>query len=226
MTASQAALDQAQANLDGAQAVLAQLYALRRSPLQLEAALHQAEAEAALDEAQVAAASAKAEELNAGPTDQEIAIAQAQVAQAQAAVGILDVQIAHLTLTAPIAGVVTSRDAEVGESATAGAPLLTIADLTDLRLVIYVPEDQIGQIHTGQPVSVTVDTFPDRVFAGTVASIAGQAEFTPENVQTEAQRVNLVFAVDVDVPNPDGVLKLGMAADAVVRLADDGKNDD
>ena len=174
LAASQAALDQAQAKLDGAKAVLAQLYALRQSPLQLEAALHQAEAEATLGEAQVAATAARVEELEAGPTDEDIAVAEAQVAQAQAALGVLDVQISHLTLTAPTDGVVTSRDAEVGETASAGAPLLTIANLSDLKLVIYVPESQIGQVHVGRPVSVTVDTFPDRVFPGTVASIAGQ----------------------------------------------------
>jgi multidrug resistance efflux pump len=139
------------------------------------------------------------------------------VQQAQAALRIIDAQIAQLTLIAPMDGLVNDRVAQVGETVTPGRPLLTIANLDEVKLVIYVPQDRIGQIQVGQPVSVTVDSFPDLVFEGRVSGIAGEAEFTPGNVQTEEERVNLVFAVDVAIPNPDRALKLGMPADAVIR---------
>jgi HlyD family secretion protein len=64
---------------------------------------------------------------------------------------------------------------------------------------------------------VRVDSFPARTFVGQVASIAGEAEFTPRNVQTQEERVNLVFAVKVRIPNPDQALKPGMPADATLR---------
>jgi HlyD family secretion protein len=72
-------------------------------------------------------------------------------------------------------------------------------------------------VRIGQAVAVTADAFPERTFTGEVANIAGEAEFTPQNVQTQASRVNLVFAVKVRIPNPDRALKLGMPADAVIR---------
>jgi HlyD family secretion protein len=214
--ASQAALTQAQAELVGAQRYLSALLDIHANPLELEAQLHAAEMEADLAEARVAAAQAALGELSAGPTEEEVAIAQAQVRQAEAAVRLVDAQIAQLTLTAPMDGIVTSRSAQVGETATAGAPLLTIANLDEVTLVIYVPENRVGQVRSGQEVEVRVDSFPAQVFVGHVASIAGEAEFTPRNVQTQEERVNLVFAVRVSIPNPGQELKLGMPADATI----------
>jgi len=122
-----------------------------------------------------------------------------------------------MALTSPHSGVVTSRSANEGEAALAGTTLLTVADLDEVKLTIYVPEDELDSVYIGQEVEVRVDSFPERAFPGTVASIAQQAEFTPKNVQTEKDRVNMVFAVRVRLPNPDHLLKPGMPADA--RLA-------
>jgi multidrug resistance efflux pump len=93
---------------------------------------------------------------------------------------------------------------------------MTLADLEQLTLTIYIPEDQLGWVQIGQPVSVTVDAYPDRVFVGTVTHIASEAEFTPKNVQTREERVSMVFAVKVALSNKDHALKPGMPADAVV----------
>ena len=82
--------------------------------------------------------------------------------------------------------------------------------------MIYIPENRIGQINVGQEAQVQVDSFPAEVFVGHVASIAGKAEFTPRNVQTQEERVNLVFAVKVRIPNPDQNLKPGLPADATI----------
>jgi HlyD family secretion protein len=173
--------------------------------------------QAELAEAQMAAAQAALDELVVGPTDEEVAIAQAQVQQAEAAVHLVDAQIAQFTLTAPMSGIVTSRSAQAGETATAEAPLLTVANLDEVTLVIYIPENRVGQIGVGQEAQVQVNSFPEQVFVGHVASIAGKAEFTPRNVQTQEERVNLVFAVKVSIPNPDHKLKPGMPADATIE---------
>jgi multidrug resistance efflux pump len=217
LQAAQAALTQAQAELLGSQRYLNELLDIRANPLELEAQLHAAEVQQGLAEAQVAAAQAALAELEAGPTDEEVAIAGAQVRQAEAAVRLVDAQMAQLTLTAPMDGIVTSRSAQVGETATAGSPLLTIANLDEVTLVIYVPETRVGQVQLGKEVDVKVDSYPDRVFGGRVVYIAGEAEFTPRNVQTQEERVNLVFAVKVSISNPDLRLKPGMPADATIR---------
>jgi HlyD family secretion protein len=217
LQAAQDALAQAQAELAGAQRYLGALLDIRADPLELEAQLHVAETQAELTDAQAAAAQAALDELVAGPTEEEIATAQAQVRQAEATVRLVDAQIAQLTLTAPMDGIVTSRSVQAGETATAGSPLLTIANLDELTLVIYIPENRVGQVGVGQEAQVTVDSFPSQVFVGHVASIAGKAEFTPRNVQTQEERVNLVFAVKVSIPNPDLRLKPGMPADATIE---------
>jgi HlyD family secretion protein len=217
LQASQAALTQAQAELLGAQRYLNELLDIRANPLELEAKLHAAEVTYELAEAKVAAAQATLAGLEAGPTDEEVAMAEAQVRQAEAAVRLVDAQVAQLTLTAPLDGIVTSRSAQVGETATAGSPLLTIANLDEVTLVIYVPETRVGQVQLGQGVEVQVDSFPTQVFEGHVANIAGEAEFTPRNVQTQEERVNLVFAVKVSIPNLDQKLKPGMPADAAIQ---------
>jgi HlyD family secretion protein len=216
LQASQDALKQAQAELTGAQRYLSALVAMRADPLELEVQLHAAEVAHNLAEAQVVTAQAVLGELQAGPTEEEITIAKAQVQQAEAAVYIVDAQIAQLTLTAPMDGIITSRSAQTGETVTAGAPLLTVANLDEVTLVIYVPENRIGQVGLGQEVNVEVDSFPGQIFVGHVASIAGEAEFTPRNVQTQEERVNLVFAVKVTIPNPDHKLKPGMPGDATI----------
>ncbi len=114
----------------------------------------------------------------------------------------------------PVSGVVVERLLQVGELAAPGAPLFTLADLDEVTLKVYVPEADLGKVAVGQAVQVTVDAY-DETFTGQVSTIASQAEFTPSNVQTQAERVHMVFAVKIRLANPDHLLKPGMPADAV-----------
>jgi multidrug resistance efflux pump len=214
LEAAEATLRKAQTELSGARSYLGALLAIRKNPLSMEAELHRAEANVQQARARVDEAQATLDELEAGPTAEEVALAEAQVRQAEAGVALIDARLDQLTLRAPMDGFVSTRSAQVGETATAGRPLMTIANLDEVTLVLYIPETRIGQVQIGQRVEVTVDAFPDRTFVGQVDSIAGEAEFTPRNVQTEEERVNLVFAVDVTIPNPDHALKPGLPADA------------
>jgi multidrug resistance efflux pump len=214
--AAQAGLDTAKANRQGAEEALAALRALRDHPLALVSQVDGAEAQYNLDRAGVAVAEAKLTELKAGPTAEEVAVAEAQVAQAEAAVSGLQNRIDKMTLRSPMAGVVTSRSVHSGEAALAGVTLLQIANLDELKLTVYIPENQLGRVYLGQNIQVQVDSFPGRVFTGTVSYISQQAEFTPKNVQTDKERVNTVFAVRVRLPNPGHLLKPGMPADALV----------
>jgi HlyD family secretion protein len=213
--AARAAIESAKANHRGAEETLAALKALRENPLAIQSQLHLAEAQYQIAVAGVAVALAELDELKAGPTMEEIAAAEAQIAQAEAAVAALQTQVAKMTLQSPIDGIVTSRSTHSGEAALAGATLLTVANVDEVKLTVYIPEDELGRVYLGQGVEVQVDSFPGRVFTGTVSYISQQAEFTPKNVQTEEERVNMVFAVRVRLPNPDHALKPGMPADAI-----------
>ena len=214
--AAQAALQAAEADKAGADKTLAGLLALRDNPLALVSQVHLAEQQTYIASAGVAVAQARLVELKAGPTAEEVALAETQVAKAQAAVAGLQVQLAKRTLRSPIDGVVTNRAAHPGEAAIAGATLLTIANLDEVSLTVFVPESELGRVYLGQQVQVEVDSFPGRIFTGTVSYISPEAEFTPTNVQTQQDRVNMVFSVRIHLPNPDHLLKLGMPADAVI----------
>ena len=213
-------LAQAEVARGGAEDYLEELARQEANPLALQAQTNAAKAQYEVATAAVGLAQAQVDGLQMGATPEQIAAAESQVEIARAALDALEVQKDKFTLRAPISGLVLERPVQMGEVALPGAPLMTLANLDKVTLTIYVPEDQLGQVQLGQPVSVTVDAYPDRTFRGKVVFISSQAEFTPKNVQTREERVNMVFAVKVSLPNPDHALKPGMPADAVLSRED------
>jgi HlyD family secretion protein len=171
----------------------------------------------ALAQARLEAATASLAAAKAAPPQEQLALAQAQVNAAQAAVNVILAQIHKLELTAPIDGAVINRSVEPGEMAIPAAPLLSLANLSELRLTIYLPEDRYGEVNLGDQVEVTVDSFPGEKFSATVIQIADEAEFTPRNVQTADGRKTTVFAIKLAVENPGGKLKPGMPADVAFQ---------
>jgi multidrug resistance efflux pump len=141
--------------------------------------------------------------------------AESAVQQAEANLSLLDTQIADLTVSAPMDGVILTRNAEPGEFVQPGAVAFSIADLDNLTITVYVPEDRYGQISLGQQAQVTVDSFPGETFNAEVIHIADQAEFTPRNVQTAEGRSSTVYAIKLKVTDPKGKLKIGMPADVM-----------
>lgn len=216
-------LEGVQAARNGADAYLAELQRQKADPLILQAQADAAAAQYDIATAGVGVAQANVGGLQVGATPEEVAAMEAQVEIARAALDTLRVQVDKFELQAPISGLVLERPVHVGEVALPGSPLMTLADLNRVTLIVYVPEDQLGRVQLGQTVSVTVDAYPDRTFRGTVAFIASQAEFTPKNVQTREERVSMVFAVKVRLPNPDHALKPGMPADAMLADATAGE---
>ena len=209
LAAAQTALTNAQRTLDA-------VSALRANPQQLQAAADAATAQLAIAETQVAQAQAKLELMQAGSRPEQIQAAEAQLAQARAAEQQIEVQLSKTTLTAPRAGVVLSRPIHQGEQAAPGALLMTVGALDKVRLTIYIGETQIGRVRQGQHVDVTVDTFPGRIFPGTITFIASEAQFTPRNVQTQDERATTVFPVRGERANQNHALKPGMPADAAI----------
>ena len=125
----------------------------------------------------------------------------------------LDDQLQKSVITNPIDGTVLVKYAEPNEITAFGKPLYKIADLSTMQLRVYVSEPQLASIKIGQEVTVKIDageTVKNHI--GTISWIASEAEFTPKIIQTKEERVNLVYAVKINVKN-DGSLKIGMPAE-------------
>ena len=206
----------ATASKEGLEAKLANLYAQRAQPQAMQTRADEAASAQAQVEAQITLAEIQVEALESGATPEQIAAIEARVNQARSGLQSLLRQRDMLSLAAPIDGIVLDITMRPGEVAAAGATLLTIADLDKLTLTVYVPQNRLGQVRLDQPVQITINSFPDRFFDGHVSRIADRAEFTPRNVATQEERVNLVFAVEITVVNQDGALKPGMPADVVI----------
>ena len=197
----------------GVKAALAQL-------AQAGSAVDSAEAMLRTAAAQRGGAQAQLDLVTAGARQEEITLLMAQVdgaraalAGAEAALETARIQLGWSTLMSPMDGIVLDLLIHRGELATAGAPLVVLADLDTVTLAVYVPESELGSVALDQCVAVTVDAYDD-TFTGTVTQIASEAEFTPRNVQTQAERVHMVFAVKISLGNADHRLKPGMPADA------------
>lgn len=207
-------LAQVEANLEQAKRSLNDLLAIRENPLTANTQVDAAAGQLDVARAAEAVAQARYDAVRNGATAQQRAVARAQVSQANAALAVAQAQLAKMVVVSPRPGVISRRSAHVGEAVTPGASLLAIAPLRDLKLTVYVPEDRIGHVMLNTPVTITVDSFPGETFQGTVTFISPRAEFTPRNVQTQSERAKTVFAVKVQIPNPDQRLKPGMFADA------------
>ncbi len=169
-------------------------------------------------QAQASFQSAKAEHELVRQRAAQLADAKAQVAQARAQVGLALDQLHETDLVAPFDGVVLSHNFEVGDLIEPGAAVLTIGDLLHPYLYVYVSEPDLPHIKTGMAADATVDGMPGKVFHGKVTEIATDAEFTPENVQTKAERIDyLVFRVKIQFTDTSGTLKPGLPADAVIH---------
>lgn len=156
--------------------------------------------------------------LLAGPRPFQVEAARGQVSQARAALDLAGSRLREAAIVSPINGVVLRKNLEAGEMANSGVSILTLVDPTDLWLRAYVPETDIGRIKVGMAARITIDAYKDRTFSGKITEIASEAEFTPKNVQTKKERVNLVFRIKIAVDNPQGLLKPGMPADADILL--------
>jgi multidrug resistance efflux pump len=169
----------------------------------------------ALASARISLAEASLNAARANPSPEKLAVAQSQIDSAQTGLDVLLAQLDTLVLTSPITGVILSRNVEQGEVVIAGSTLMTLADLQNLTITVFIPEDRYGEIYLNQRAMVTVDSFPGQEFEARVVYIADEAEFTPRNVQTAEGRRSTVFAVRLSIEDPSGFLKPGMPADVV-----------
>jgi multidrug resistance efflux pump len=157
-------------------------------------------------------AQASANLLTAGTRTEDIRAAQAAVQIAQGRLDAIRVQMAELTIRAPVAGRVESLDLRPGDLLLPNATATTLVQDDALYVRIYVPETRLGLIRVGDTVPITVDTFNDREFRGTVQHISSVGEFSPRNLQTADERANQVFATRVEITEGRDQLRAGMSA--------------
>jgi len=134
----------------------------------------------------------------------------AQIAEAEA-------YLAERTIVAPSDGTILSRPVEVGDVVSPGSPMFVMVDMNRLYVKVYIPEPDVAKLRLGDPADVSVDAFPGRTFPARVTKIYQQAEFTPKNVETQEERLKLVFGVELTFVQPEGLLKPGMPADGAIH---------
>ena len=157
-------------------------------------------------------------ELVEGTRKEELAVEHSNVHQADENLQMSRIRLSYTVLRAPFDGVVLVRQAELGEVVSPGTPIVTLGDLDHLWARVYVPETDMGKVHWGLTVDVHTDSFPGKTYPGRISFISSEAEFTPKSVQTEKERVTLVYRVKVDLENPRHELKPGLPADVDIKL--------
>jgi len=176
--------------------------------------LHYDTSRAKLSEAEAILNQAKSNLQKIEIAEKEIEMARAQYLVAKAALDSTKIQLGYTQLKSPFEGILTSRNVEPGEVVAPGREVLTLSDLSTVELKIFIGETKIGKVRPGQKVNVKIDTFPDKIYVGKISFISSEGEFTPKIIQTQKERVKLVYLVKISIPNPDVELKPGMPADA------------
>jgi HlyD family secretion protein len=152
-----------------------------------------------------------------GPRREQIDQARARLSEAEVALALAKTRLGYAILLSPVSGLVMEKNIEPGEQVAAGTPVVTVGELDTVWVRAYINETELGKVRVGQKARVTTDTWPGKVYYGTLTFISSEAEFTPKNVQTQKERVKLVYRVKVTIPNPNMELKPGMPADAEIQ---------
>jgi HlyD family secretion protein len=152
-----------------------------------------------------------------------IALARANESAAAARLALDQVTLGYTVLRAPFDGVIAVREAELGQLAGPGVAVFTLDDLDHVWLRAYVNEPDIGQIRLNEPADIRTDSYHGKTYHGRISFISPDAEFTPKTVETNAERVTLVYRIRIDIDNPTHELLPGMPADAFLTLLPAGK---
>jgi HlyD family secretion protein len=216
---AEAALRQAEFDLENKQNHYERMKALFNRGVIPKESLDNAEAGFKISKASQARAYENYSLVKEGPRKEDIEDANAQVEQAQASLKVAETQLSYAVLSSPLSGVVLVKSAEIGEVVNPGTTILTLADIGNVWLKGYIPETDLGRVKWGQEVLVTTDLHPRKEYRGKISFISSQAEFTPKQIQTQKERVTLVYRIKVDLANPDRELKPGMPADGKIMLS-------
>lgn len=192
----------------------------RMAALLAEDAVSRQDYDAAVEARDTAAARLRAARdyqalLENGTREEDLAAARHTAARNEAVMAMSAQSVKDLSVPVPLSGVILTKNYEPGEYVDAGAPIATVADLSDCWVKVYVSPEELGRLRLGQGADVSIDGAPGRVRPGHIKEIKDSAEYTPRQSITRNERANLVFAVKVAVPNEDGLMKPGMPADVI-----------
>ena len=201
--------EQARISLDDAKKQLARDEALFHNGAISEQQFQDSRSRVKLAEQQFIAAKEKLDSARSGPKKEDVEVARAELAQAEANLASIKRQMDSLTVVAPIDGTITDVAVQEGDVVKQGATLVTLADLTKMKAVIPVNEIDMPKIVPGQQVAITLDALPGQRFHGKVSSVGYEGQIR-DNIVT--------YEVTADIPNPDGKLRGGMTADVTVIL--------
>jgi len=215
---STAQFDQYRNRWESAEAALKQLQ--EREALVLAGPRsEQIEAQAALvQRARGALKMAEANALEMKRREQDLAARRAEIGRSQASIALIDSQLADNIAASPVDGVVLVKSADVGEVLAAGTTVVTVGDIEHPWLRGYVNETDLGRVKLGSKARIITDSYPGKTYNGRVSFIASEAEFTPKQIQTQQERVKLVYRIKIDIDNPKHELKSNMPADAEIVL--------
>lgn len=174
-----------------------------------------AENNAVVAKKQLQSAESVLELLESGTREDQITAQEQEVKRCRALVLQSQKNITYTELKSPVNGVVLTKNYETGEFAAANTALMTVADLSDCWVKIYMPSEMLGKIAYGQQVTVKLDAYPQRDFKGHIEEISDNAEYTPRQSITARERANLVFGVKIKVDNEEKLFKPGMVADVI-----------
>src|SRR5580692_1901085 len=161
---------------------------------------------------------AQANALEMKRREQELTTRAAEIARSRASIALIDSQLADTIATSPVDGVVLVKSADPGEVLSAGTTVVTIGDIEHPWLRGYIDETDLGKVKLGSKVKVTTDSYKGKVYDGRVSFISSEAEFTPKQIQTQQERVKLVYRIKIDLDNSSHELKSNMPADAEIVL--------
>jgi HlyD family secretion protein len=176
------------------------------------------QARAGLERARAALRLSEANKIDLKRRKEEVVMRQAEVARASAQAGVVETQISDREIASPVDGVVLTKSAEEGEVLAGGAALLTVGDIDRPWVRGYIAETELGRVKIGMPAEVTADSYPGKTYRGKVTFINSEAEFTPKQIQTQEERVKLVYRIKIEVENPNRELKSNMPVDAVIKV--------
>ena len=215
---SRSQYDQAKAKLDSTAAQLRQaedkLALVKEGPRSEEIA----GARAQVARSQAAVQTAEANRIELRRKQQELAARRAEIERSRAQVGMTQTQIADTIIQAPIDGVILVKSAEAGEVIAAGTTVVSLGDIDHPWMRAYINETDLGRIKLGGKVLLRTDSFKGKTYEGHISFIASEAEFTPKQIQTQEERVKLVYRIKIDVANPQHELKNNMPMDAEILL--------
>jgi HlyD family secretion protein len=171
-----------------------------------------------VDRAQGALKTAEANTLEMKRREQEISQRRADIERAKATLALIDSQLADTVAVSPVDGVVLVKSADVGEILAPGTTVVTVGDIEHPWLRGYINETDLGKVKLGSVVHVKTDSYPGKTYNGRVTFIASEAEFTPKQIQTEQERVKLVYRIKIELDNSSRELKSNMPADGEIVL--------